>query len=275
MSLTAVALVLTAALLHAAWNAAVKAGDDRLLANWAIVVAAGVISLPIVAVAGRPPTSVWWVLGITVVVHTTYNLFLVAAYERADLAVAYPIARGTAPLLATIAGVTVLGDSVGAVGVAGVLLVTTGLIVVATARPLRDIRWALATGALIATYTVIDGYGVRQSDNAAQFIATSFVAYAALQTVLVRTRRSSSELWHALSDRRLPVLAAGAANAAGYLLVMVAARTEPLGLVSGLRETSVVFGVLIAHSLLGEHITRRHALAVAVVVVGGLAIATG
>ena len=273
MSPTSFLLVLSAAVLHAVWNAVMKAGDDRLLANWAIVAVAGLVNIPVVAVVGLPHREVWWVLGVTVFLHASYNLLLVAAYERVDLSVAYPIARGTAPVVATLAGITLLGDDMTVVGVAGVLLVTGGLVVAATGRPLAHTQWAVATGLMIAAYTVVDGYGVRENGDAVSYIGASFVLHGAVLTAVATARRSVGQMRRTLAAQPVRLVFAGGANAGAYLLVMIAARVEPLGLVSGLRETSTLFGLLIAHRFLHERVTTRQTVAIAVAAAGAVVIA--
>ncbi len=273
MSTTSFLLVLSAAVLHASWNAVVKAGTDRLVTTWVIVTMAAVVNLPIVAFAGLPRREVWWVIGVTIVVHVAYDLLLVAAYERVDLSIAYPIARGTAPVVTTIAGVALLGDRLTAFGLIGIAMVTAGLVVAATGRPLTHTQWAFATGLMIATYTVVDGYGVRANGDAVSFISTSFILHAILLSAIVVLRRDRSTLVTAITARPGRLLFAGAANAGAYLFVMIAARVEPLGLVSGLRETSTLFGLLFASRFLGERVTRRQTIAIAVAATGAVAIA--
>jgi drug/metabolite transporter (DMT)-like permease len=272
LSLTSFVLVLIAAVLHAGWNALVKAGGDRLITSWAIVSAAAIVGIPVLMVVGLPDRKVWWVLVVTGALHIAYNLFLVAAYERADLAVAYPIARGVAPVIVTIAGITLLDDRVTILGAIGVLLVVSGLGVVATAHPLHDTRWAIATGIMIASYTFVDGYGVRRNGEAAQYICSSFILYAIVFTFIVWSRRDVSRMRRAVLQNPGRLLLGGSANAGAYLLVMIAARTEPLGLVAGLRETSVLFGLVIAHRLLHERVTLRQAVAIVIAVGGAVAI---
>ncbi len=273
MAATSFVLVLTAALLHASWNALMKAGGDRLMTNWAIVSAAAILNVPVVLMVGPPQRSVWWILALTCVLHVIYNLFLVAAYERADLAVAYPIARGTAPMITLVAGIVLLGDSVEPVGAVGVVLITLGLGLAATGRPLRDTRWAMATGVIIAAYTLVDGYGVRRNGGAVQFISTSFIIYAVVLTAIVVRRRGVERMRDVARAQPVTLLIGGGANAAGYLLVMIAARTEPLGLVSGLREMSALFGLLLAGVVLHEHVSGRQIIAISIAVVGAAAIA--
>ena len=274
MSTSAFVLVLTAAVLHAVWNAIVKASPDRLVTSWAVVTAAALVNVPVLIVTGLPDRAVWCNVAASAVIHVAYNLALVIAYGRADLSVAYPIARGTAPLLVTLGGVMLLADPATGQGVAGVALVSLSLAALVAGRPLRHTTWAVVTGLLIATYTIVDGDGVRTNGDSLQYIAAVFIVHAAALTVVVLRGRGLSLMREAVVAQPGRLLVGGTATAGAYLLVMIAARTEPLGLVAGLRETSALFGVAIGAVILKEPVTRRQTLAVAFAVVGTIAIAT-
>ena len=274
MSSTAFVLVLTAAVLHAVWNAIVKASTDGLIATWTIVSAAALANVPVLVVVGLPNREVWWTVVASAALHVAYNLTLVIAYDRADLSIAYPIARGTAPLLVTVGGAALLADPTTAQGVAGTGLVSLSLAVLATARPVRDTSWAAVTGFMIAAYTVVDGAGVRANGDSVQFIAAVFVVHAVVLTGIVARQRGGTPMKQTLMDDPVRLLIGGTASAVAYLLVMIAARTEPLGLVAGLRETSVLFGMAIGAGILKESVIPRHALAVAFAMLGTVAIAT-
>ncbi len=273
MSTASFLLVLVAALLHAGWNSVVKSGTDRLLTVWGVVVFAGLLGIPILAVVGLPHTSVVPYLAATTVVHIGYDLTLIGAYQRADFSVAYPIARGSAPLMVTVLSAVFLGDRVDALGIAGVIAVSASLLVVASGRPLHHSTWAIATGATIALYTLIDGAGVRANGSSASYIMAGFVLHAIGLSLIVWNRRGLPAMADALRAEPLRLFVGGCASGAAYLLVMIAARTTPLGLVSGLRETSALFAVIIGALVFHEHVTRRHAIAVVVGVLGVACIA--
>lgn len=274
MSGASFALVILAAVLHALWNSIIKASDDGLIANWAVVSAAAFANIPVLMIVGLPDREVWWLVAVSATIHTAYNVTLVIAYQRADLSVAYPIARGTAPLLVTLAGATLLDDPTTFQGVLGVVLVSLSLATVASGRPLRNISWAGLTGLMIASYTVVDGTGVRENGNSVQFIGAVFVVNGLAITAVVLHQRGPSAMGRAATVQPVRLAVGGVASAAAYLLVMIAARTEPLGLVSALRETSALFGLAIGAGILKESVTPRHALAVTIAVVGAIAIAT-
>lgn len=273
MSAQALSLVLAAALLHAGWNFVVKASDDRLAATWAIAAGGAVLNLPVLLVLGLPERSAVGWLALSAVLHVGYGYALAAAYDRVELAAAYPIARGTAPLLVTIAGVALLGDTINPLGIAGIVAVTTSLMLIGIRHVPAGASWAVLTGVMIASYTLADGAGVRAGDESVRYIAALFVLHSVLFTVILAlTRRSTTSMTAAIRRSPRHLLIGGGASAGAYLLVMIAARTTPLGLVAGLREISAVFGVLAGHRFLAERVTRQHAVAVATAVAGSVLI---
>ena len=274
MSAQALLLVLAAAVLHAGWNFIVKTSDDRLVAAWAVAAAAALVNVPVLVLLGLPDRSVAGWLAVSSVLHVGYGYALAGAYDRVDLAAAYPIARGTAPLLVAILSVPLLGDSISPLGVLGIVLVTSGLAIIGLRHVPSGVSWAVLTGVMIAAYTLSDGAGVRAGDEAVRYIAALFVVHSLLFTVmLVATRRSTVTMRDAVARHPARLLLGGASSAGAYLLVMIAARTTPLGLVAGLRETSAGIGVLAGYAFLGERVTLQHAVAVAVTIVGAIAIA--
>ena len=274
MSGAALALAFGAAVLHAGWNLLVKAGRDRVLSFWAVTLGSAIWNVPVLIVLGLPDAITAPYLAATTVLHVIYGSLLVAAYDRADLAVIYPIARGVAPLLVALGGVLWLGDVVEAVGWIGIALVSLGIVGLAiTVGVGSGVGWALLTGLAIASYTTVDGAGVRAGDEAIRYIGSMFVLTGIVWTGVVLGRRGSSRaLAHVRSHWREVVLG-GLGSAGAYALVMVATLLAPLGLVAGVRETSALIGILGGYRLLREHVSRRHVFAAAVAVTGTILIA--
>lgn len=274
MSNEALVLVLTAALLHAAWNVMVKGSVDRLASMWAVATGGAVLNIPVLVVVGLPDPKVGGWLALSTVLHVAYGYALAGTYDRVDLAAAYPIARGSAPLIVTAASVAFLGDRVSLIGVAGVVLVSLSLAIIGLRHVSAGIGWPILTGLTIAAYTLSDGAGVRAGDESVRYIGLLFVLHSLLFTVALGvTRRSMTSLSDAVRRSPWRLLFGGAASAGAYLLVMIAARSAPLGLVAGLRETSAGFGVIAGGLVLHERVTLRHALAVLVAVFGSILIA--
>ena len=267
MSTAAFVLVLGSAVLHASWNLLVKASGDRL------VTAAGQVGLgaaafaPVLFVTGLPWGALHWV-ALSAVIHLLYGLSLVAGYERGDLSAVYPIARGTAPALIAIGAAVLLGDELGATGVAAVALVVLGIVAIGLTGSRHGLGWAVVTGMLIASYTIVDGHAVRGLDSAVGYTAALAVGNAILYLATVIAVRGASGVRAGIRADWWKQLGGGAASVTAYMLVLAAARLSPLGLVSAVRETSVVIGALFGWLLLGEHLGKRRLLAASAIAVG-------
>ncbi|HEY7468274.1 MAG TPA: EamA family transporter [Acidimicrobiia bacterium] len=276
MTLVALGLALLAAALHAAWNLVVKASTDQLVAAWTIVAGAGLIALPVLVLTGLPDREVWDLILISTVVQVGYVLMLAVAYRLGDLSFVYPLARGTSPVLISFAGVAFLGDEISALGWLGVLTVTLALSLLAWRRPDRSGMWAaLATGLGIAAYTSVDAAAVREQGEAVSVIAFEFVLLAVALGVVVLAVRGPKAMLGMVRDDWRKAVVGSVATGTSYLLVMVAALGAPIGLVSGVRETSVLIAVLASRLLLHEQVSRSQVWIVACAVAGIVLIALG
>jgi uncharacterized membrane protein len=262
--------------MHAVWNLLVKSSDDQLVAAWTVVAGAAILALPVLAFSGLPERSVWDLILISTVVQVAYVLTLAAAYRVGDLSFVYPLARGTSPVLVSLAGVAFLGDEISTLGWIGVLTVTTALTWLAWRRADRSgLALALVTGVLISLYTAVDAAAVREQGSALSVIAAEFVLLSiALGTVVLVMRGPGSMLGMVRDDWRKAAVG-GFATGTAYLLVMIAALSAPVGLVSGVRETSVLIAVIASKLLLHEEVTRSQIGTVTAAVAGIALIAIG
>jgi drug/metabolite transporter (DMT)-like permease len=264
--------VLVAALLHAGWNALLKGGTDRLatvvlLDLTGLVLA--VLALPLVP-APAPPARV--LLVGSVLLHVGYELLLLRSYRVGDLSQVYPLARGTAPLLVAAFAGLVLGERLGPWQLAGLAGVCAGLLLLLGAgagRPGRGpaVGPALATGVLIAAYTVADGVGVRRAGTDLGYVAWLFLLHG-LPIPLVALAARGRDLTGGLRGQLGPGVAAGVLAVAAYGLVLWAQRRGALAVVAALRETSVLVAALIGSLVFGERFGRRRVLAAAVLAAG-------
>ena len=179
MSVGVFLAVLFAALLHAGWNALLKGDGDKERGMFAMSTTQGLMGLALALALPFPKGAVWpWILA-SAAVHSFYKAFLTGAYTHGDLSRVYPIARGTAPMLVAVAGALVLPDRVTAVEYLGILLVAGGILLMAhgvltSDESLRLLPFALATAAMTASYTVIDGVGVRIGGDAGAYVGWMF-----------------------------------------------------------------------------------------------------
>ncbi len=264
MSSAAIISVLIAALLHAGWNLVVKDSGDKLIGVWAITIFAAMASAVFLIVVGPPDTAVWPWIGASAVVHICYVTSLAAAYVRADLAVAYPIARGTAPVLAAAGGVFLLGDTLGPVAVAGIAMIVTALAAIALQRTSTGVWWAVLTGVFIAGYTLVDASGVRAGDEAFRYVPATTVMQAVILTPIVLKSGGVERVREAVRGNSIRLAVGGVASVLAYALVMNAARSNPVGLVSALREISTIIAVMLGAVLLKEPVSTRHWIATVV-----------
>ncbi len=263
--------VLGAAALHAAWNAIIKSGTSRagamaILSVWEIVVGAG-LALP----QGLPGAPVLPWLAASALFHLIYKTGLTFAYDRGDLSRVYPLARGTAPLAVLVIGVLVLGEGVGALEAAGILVLGAGILTLA-AGALRGENRGLVPFALLAAvgtagYTLVDGLGARVSGAPGAYVAWLFVLDGASYLALMAALRGRRALPPVGADWAWGALG-GAASWGAYAIAVWAMTVAPIPLVAALRETSILFAVLIGRVLFGEPITPGKAAALALVLAG-------
>jgi uncharacterized membrane protein len=288
-----IALVAVSAVLHLAWNVRLKTAGDPLRAATIGMLAASIGIVPL-------GFAVWWyqgrvalpvegiVLGLASgVVEAAYFILLSAAYRRGDLSVVYPLARGTAPLLAVLIGVVVLGERLGVAGSIGVVMLLIGFLVLQ--RPWRAIAlarsggagarkaaadsailFALATGVMIATYTAIDRVGTRQIDP----FPYAAILWATCSVILVLwvwlVAGGDLVRYGPAAARRAAV--GGWLTLAAYLCILIALSVAPLSGVAPLRESATVFAAAWGSVRMGEASDRSEAtrrIGASVLIVGG------
>ena len=279
-----IGLVAFSAVLHVAWNVRLKTAGDPLRAATVGILAASVGIIPAGVAAwwwaGRPdlpPEGIALGVG-SGLVEAVYFILLSAAYRRGDLSVVYPIARGTAPLLAVAIGVGLLGEHLGAVGFIGVGLLLLGFFLLQ--RPWRVLRghrgldpaiaFALATGVTIATYSAIDRVGTRLIDPV-PYAAILWATTAVALTGWVRFAAGGQVFAGDPAERRSAAIG-GWLTLGAYLLILVALSVAPLSGVAPLRESATVLAAAWGSFRLGEAVTRGDGIrriAASVAIVGG------
>jgi drug/metabolite transporter (DMT)-like permease len=271
MSLGVFLAVLLAAFLHAAWNAWIKGGDDRFASILAMSAGQSLLSAALLPFFGLPPAHAWpWILG-SAALHTGYKIFLINAYERGDLSQVYPLARGTAPLIVAVAGALFLAELPPPLRLAAVAAIGLGILLMAGGTGRLSglaLLLALGTAAFTAAYTLVDGHGARISGDASTFILWSIALDAPLMLAYALAARGGGVLFPALRSGWRQGLAAGAVSAGGYWIVVWAFTQAPLAMVAALRETSVLFAMLIAALLLKERVEPRRWAAAGLILAG-------
>lgn len=269
-------IVLFAALLHASWNAMLHGNRDRFLSMAWMSSAIGLAATLLVLSMPSPARASWPYIVASGLVHIVYNVSLVRSYRRNDLALAYPIARGSSPLLVTLGAALFAHEAIGPLHGLGIAMISGGIIAIALQGRHVSRAGALAaltTGAAIALYTVIDGIGVRLSDGQPiSYTAWMFLSYWAMPVLFV-ARRGHAALWAPVRAEPLSIassLAGGLVSIGAYGIVIWALQSGAMGAVSALRETSVVFAVLIGRMFLRETVSGARWLACVVVAAGSV-----
>lgn len=266
MSSFALAVVLVAALLHALWNAMLKAHRARLSAFAAIAAGQAAAGLAAVGWLPLPHPASWPWLAASTLIHWVYLAFLHRAYLHGDLSHVYPISRGAAPVLVTAGSYAFVGETLPSVALAGVGVVSAGILLLSAgtiAASAKASAAALATGACIACYSVVDGIGVRLAGVPWSYIAWLMLLEAP-GPLLVWMRWGQSFELRAMAVN----FAGGALSAVAYGLVLFAKTIAPIGAVSAARESSVAMASLIGVIWLGERPWRRRLLSALAVLAG-------
>lgn len=272
MTLTVFSLVLFAAFLHAGWNALIKIGASKITGMLILTLVQGGFGLAIALSRDWPAAAVWpWLIG-SGLIHSGYKLFLAFAYEQGDLSRVYPIARGAAPLMVALVGAAVLADQISGAEYTGVFVLGLGIILMAqgaftNGESRRLVPLALGSALMTAGYSLVDGLGARASGDAVMYVAWLFVLDAAFFTPVCVALRGRAVF--RASGRDWAVGALAAAGSYGAYAIAVWAMTQaPIALVAALRETSILFAVLIGWLVFRDRMDLTKALAAALIVTG-------
>ncbi|MFF7705975.1 EamA family transporter [Pseudomonas sp. NPDC007930] len=261
-------LALTAALMHAGWNAVVKSSGDRLCTMAALDTVAFFGALLAVPFVAPPGAAIWALIGLSLLVNLVYRYLLVRAYHHGDFGQVYPLVRGLPPLLVAAIAALWLGEHLGALALLGIGLISAGILSLLHGRG----HWA-ATGAALgaglctALYTVIDAQGVRQSASALQYVVY-FTLTMSLPVPLLAAARRGPALARHLRQQWRASLFGGLTYAGAYALVLVAMRLDSVAKVAALRESSVIIAAVIATLLFKERFGVRRGVAALLVAVG-------
>lgn len=270
MSLDVALVVLLAALLHAAWNAMLGAGEDPALDTVLVAAGGGAIAAAVLPFLPPPARASWPYLLASVAAQTVYFAALVGAYRGGDFSSAYTLMRGTAPVLAALGG-WVAGERLAGAQWLGVILVGGGVAAMGTLGRRRAggraTAFALGNAVVIATYTLVDGRGVRLSGHPPSYTLWVFLLDALPLVAWTAARRGREARAYAARRWRRGLLG-GALMVTAYGLVLWSMTRAPVAAVAALRETSVVFAVIIGARLLDERMGAARAAAAAVVAAG-------
>jgi drug/metabolite transporter (DMT)-like permease len=283
MSGTVVAVVLFAALLHASWNAIVKSGKDTFLTTVLVSMGAALISLAVLPFLAAPDPASWPYLAASAVAQLAYYSLLAAAYKAGDMSHAYPLMRGSAPLIVALASWPLIGERLSPMQMGAVACICAGILglYIAARTPAapskstaRATAFALGNACVIAIYTLIDGIGVRLSSAPAAYTMWIFVLNGTGLLLWTLLRRRAGLLAYAQTQWHLAAFG-GFGTLASYGLALWAMTQAPVAAIAALRETSILFAIAIAALFLRERISPRRYLSIALIAAGAVLMRAG
>jgi drug/metabolite transporter (DMT)-like permease len=273
MDLIVFLAVLAGAAMHAGWNALVKVGLDRTTSIFLLAFIQGVICLVLLPFFALPSAMSWPWIAVSAFLHSGYKIFLIRAYEHGDMSQVYPLARGSAPLIVALVGIFVLAENLTAMRFAAVCAIGLGVMLMSSrlggsaAMPRKALLFALGTALFTASYTLVDGVGAQLSGTASGFTLWMFVGDGILMTMYALAVRGRG-LFAAVQGNLVSGIAAGALSLGSYWIAIWAFTLAPIALVAALRETSVLFAMLIAVFWLGEKTSTQRWFAAALILAG-------
>lgn len=276
----AFALGLGSAVTLAGANTFVKAAKDILGGRAVMAFTSAILMLPFVFVAPLPNPQTWMILGLSLPAHWLYQTALVRALSRGDLSLVFPVMRGSAPLLTAIAASLVLGEHLSPLAITGLLIASLATIVFALpeknfggSRRVRNsaLLWAMATGACVAIYNVIDAQGVRAGPSQWSFIVWLFVLDWIGINVIAYITRGHQQFIAGARAALWPGIGAGVCSLISFSMALYGFSIAPVAYISAMRETAVVIAAVLGWWFLKEGFGLRRTLA-AVVLASGLAL---
>lgn len=264
--------VIGAALLHACWNAIIKTGLSKQTSMFLLSVGHALIGIIVALSKPFPAPEVWPWLIASGLIHMAYQLFLAYAYEKGDLSRVYPIARGAAPMIVAVVGVVFLSDQMNTGEYLGVLVLGLGIVfmargVFANKESLHLLPYAFGSALATAGYTLADGLGARVSGDPLQYVGWLMILSAVFYTPAAILLRGVEVVKASSRDWFLGFVAA-AASFAAYAIAVWAMTVAPLVLVAALRETSILFAVLMGWLLFGDRMDTNKIIATCLIVAG-------
>ena len=269
-------LVLFATVMHAVWNGMVKNHPDKAVALAAIVL--GHIPLAVAAIIILPAPTIDCIPYIIAssIVHQGYQWYLLSSYQVGDLTKVYPIARGFGPLVATIISILVLGLVLKSLIILSILLICIGIMILGLFdrenKDFKVLKLSLTTGFFIGLYSLIDGYGARVSLSPIVYMSWAFLLSATLFPIVLKLKNHKNIFKNVFSNGKQIFWIGGTISYIIYVIVVWAFTKAPIPMVGALRETSIIFSILIGYFFLKEKITITKIISIFLIVIGVIGI---
>jgi len=265
--------IILAAFLHAVWNAMVKNEDNKYLAVTAIVLGHVPVSVLIILLTPIPSVESIPFIILSALLHIGYEWYLLSAYRFGDLTKVYPIARGTAPILITIVSLIFLGVALSNFEILGIIIISLGILSLSLqgAKGIKNrsaVIYALVTGFFIMSYSITDGYGARVRHSPLSYMGWSFILNATIFPIILKINNKSEVITKTFKEGKKIFFIGGTLSYIVYGIVVWGFTQAPIALVTALRETSIIFALLIGIFFLKEKFTFLKAIATFIIFFG-------
>jgi drug/metabolite transporter (DMT)-like permease len=273
MPLNTFLAIILAAFLHAIWNAMVKNEDNKYLAVTAIVLGHVPISVLIILLTPIPSVESIPFIILSALLHIGYEWYLLSAYRFGDLTKVYPIARGTAPILITIVSLIFLGVALSNFEILGIFIISLGILSLSLqgAKGIKNrsaVIYALVTGFFIMGYSITDGYGARVSNSFLSYMGWSFILNATIFPIILKINNKSEIITKTFKEGKKIFFIGGTLSYIVYGIVIWGFTQAPIALITALRETSIIFALLIGTFFLKEKFTLLKVIATFIIFFG-------
>lgn len=269
MSLPLFCIVLFAALLHASWNAIVKRGTDTLLTTILVTGSAAVIAAIGLPFLPAPAAQSWPWLAASTLLQVGYYVLVARTYQLTDMSASYPLMRGCAPILVALVSTLFLGERLAWIAWAGIALICLGILCMTRGLPRQHAWLPLLNAGVIATYTLVDAWGARHSGAAVSYTLWLFLLSGLPLPLWALCTRAGALRDYARRNWGYGIVG-GFGTLISYGLALWAMTVAPVAMISALRETSILFGILISAWILHERVTRQRWIAAGLIVLGAV-----
>jgi len=265
--------IILAAFLHAVWNAMVKNEDNKYVAVTAIVLGHVPVSVLIILLTPIPSVESIPFIILSALLHIGYEWYLLSAYRFGDLTKVYPIARGTAPILITIVSLIFLGVALSNFEILGIFIISLGILSLSLqgAKGIKNrsaVIYALVTGFFIMGYSITDGYGARVSNSFLSYMGWSFILNATIFPIILKINNKSEIITKTFKEGKKIFFIGGTLSYIVYGIVIWGFTQAPIALITALRETSIIFALLIGTFFLKEKFTLLKVIATFIIFFG-------
>ncbi len=266
-------LVIFAAILHAVWNGMVKSYKDKVISVSAIVFGHVPIAIVVMLFFPLPKLESVPYIILSAIVHQGYQYNLISAYKIGDLTKVYPIARGTGPIVATIISIIFLGLLITKFQTLSIFFICFGIIVLgifseSSIKNNKIVIYSLSTGLFIGLYSLLDGYGARISQSPLSFLGWSFILNAMIFPFGLKYMGYTNIFNRVLKEAKIIFWVGGTLSYIVYAIVVWSFTKAPIPLVGALRESSIVFSILIGYFFLKEKINLIKILSILAIFTG-------